>query len=70
MYSENNPQVGELFYLIQFGLLTWEREGEANRKLFVFDLLFLHEIPKTLCYVVKQLLSERIHNNPLVFVWM
>lgn len=44
-----------LFYLIQFGLLTGEGEGESHRKFLVFDVLFFHEVTETLCHMVEQL---------------
>lgn len=48
-----------LFYLIQLGLLAGEGEGEAHRKLLVFDVVFFHEVAQTLCHMVKQLQQER-----------
>lgn len=47
-----------LFYLIQFRLLAGEGEGEAHRKLFVFDVVFFHEVAETLRHMVKQLEQE------------
>lgn len=44
-----------LVYLIQFGLLAGEGEGETNWKFLVFDVVFFHEVTKTLCHMVKQL---------------
>lgn len=44
-----------LAYLIQFGLLAGEGEGETNWKFLVFDVVFFHEVTKTLCNMVKQL---------------
>lgn len=40
-------------HLIQFGLLTGEREGEAQWKLFILYAQLVQEISQTLGYVVK-----------------
>lgn len=49
------PSSRWLCYLIQFGLLAGEGEGEAHRKLFVFDVVFFHEVAQTLRHMFKQL---------------
>ncbi len=42
-------------YLIQFGVCTRKWERETHGKLLVFNFLFLHEVSKTFCNMVKQL---------------
>lgn len=40
-------------HLIQLGLCAGEGERESHGELLVLNLLFLHEVPKALSYVVK-----------------
>lgn len=41
------------FYLIKFGLLAREGEGEANWQLLVFNVMLFHEVAQTLCHMVE-----------------
>lgn len=56
-----------LFYLIQFGLQAGEGEGEPHRELFVFDVVFFHEVAETLGHMVEQLEEEREGRSCLTF---
>lgn len=42
-------------HLVQFGLGAGEGEGEAHRKLFVLDVLLLHEVAQTVGHVAEEL---------------
>lgn len=46
-------------HLVQFGLGAGEGEGEAHRKLFVLDVLLLHEVAQTVGHVAEELKVQR-----------
>lgn len=47
------------FYLVQFGLLTGEREGEPYWKFLLFNVVLFYEVTQAFGHMVKQLERRR-----------